>query len=242
MSYYVPIVLENTGRGERSYDIWSRLLKDRIIFIGTPIDDGVANAVIAQFLFLESEDPEKDIHLYINSPGGSVTAGLAIYDTMQRLSFSYYDRTNSGELISRSTLTYDRPAYGIDKVLVGNQELEVIEEVTFATPFGSLLHFKKDMEMMQATFDGYAAQVAGIESSIGVAPRRTSREAGSRLRSPTVSVAGRAPALSPPAGRADGRPSIASRARPFRTAWPWWAHPATPPWSRTPKWSRTCAH
>jgi len=79
----VPIVVEQTGRGERSYDIYSRLLKDRIIFIGTPIDDHVANLVIAQMLFLQMEDPKKDIHIYINSPGGSVTAGLAIYDTMQ---------------------------------------------------------------------------------------------------------------------------------------------------------------
>lgn len=83
MSYYVPIVVEQTGRGERSYDIYSRLLKDRIIFLGTAIDDTVANLVVAQLLFLESEDPEKDVYLYINSPGGVVTAGLAIYDTMQ---------------------------------------------------------------------------------------------------------------------------------------------------------------
>ena len=79
----VPMVIEQTGRGERSYDIYSRLLKDRIIFIGTGIDDHVANLVIAQMLFLQMEDGKKDIHLYINSPGGSVTAGLAIYDTMQ---------------------------------------------------------------------------------------------------------------------------------------------------------------
>jgi len=79
----VPMVVEQTGRGERSYDIYSRLLKDRIVFIGTPIDDHVANLVIAQMLFLQMEDGKKDIHLYINSPGGSVTAGLAIYDTMQ---------------------------------------------------------------------------------------------------------------------------------------------------------------
>lgn len=79
----VPIVVEQTGRGERSYDIYSRLLKDRIIFIGTGIDDHVANLVIAQMLFLQMEDPKKDISIYINSPGGSVTAGLAIYDTMQ---------------------------------------------------------------------------------------------------------------------------------------------------------------
>ena len=83
MSYYIPYVIEQTGRGERSYDIYSRLLKDRIVFLGTEVEDGVANSIIAQLLFLESEDPEKDIHLYINSPGGSVTAGLAIYDTMQ---------------------------------------------------------------------------------------------------------------------------------------------------------------
>lgn len=80
---YVPIVVEQSERGERSYDIYSRLLKDRIIFLGGPIDDNVANAVIAQMLFLEAEDPDKDIHLYINSPGGVVTAGMAIYDTIQ---------------------------------------------------------------------------------------------------------------------------------------------------------------
>jgi len=82
-NYLVPMVVEQTGRGERAYDIFSRLLKDRIIFIGSPIDDQVSNLVIAQMLFLEAEDPEKDIYVYINSPGGSVTAGLAIYDTMQ---------------------------------------------------------------------------------------------------------------------------------------------------------------
>jgi ATP-dependent Clp protease, protease subunit len=79
----VPIVVEQTGRGERAYDIYSRLLKDRIIFIGTPIDDQIANLAIAQMIFLEGEDPDRDINLYIHSPGGSVTAGLAIYDTMQ---------------------------------------------------------------------------------------------------------------------------------------------------------------
>ena len=79
----MPFVVEQTHRGERSYDIYSRLLKDRIVFLGTPIDDDVANVVIAQLLFLESEDPDKDVSLYINSPGGSVTSGLAIYDTMQ---------------------------------------------------------------------------------------------------------------------------------------------------------------
>jgi ATP-dependent Clp protease protease subunit len=79
----VPIVVEQSARGERAYDIYSRLLKDRIIFLGTAIDDVVANLIIAQMLFLEAEDPDKDIHLYINSPGGSVTAGLGIYDTMQ---------------------------------------------------------------------------------------------------------------------------------------------------------------
>jgi len=79
----MPYVVEQTHRGERAYDIYSRLLKDRIIFLGTPVDDDVANVVIAQLLFLESEDPDKDISLYINSPGGAVTAGLAIYDTMQ---------------------------------------------------------------------------------------------------------------------------------------------------------------
>jgi ATP-dependent Clp protease protease subunit len=79
----VPMVIEQTGRGERAYDIYSRLLRDNIIFLGTPIDDTVANLIIAQMLFLAAEDPEKDINLYINSPGGSITAGMAIYDTMQ---------------------------------------------------------------------------------------------------------------------------------------------------------------
>lgn len=82
-NFLVPMVVEQTGRGERAYDIFSRLLKDRIIFIGSPIDDNIANLVIAQMLFLAAEDPEKDIFVYINSPGGSVTAGMAIYDTMQ---------------------------------------------------------------------------------------------------------------------------------------------------------------
>ena len=80
---YIPMVVEQTGRGERSYDIYSRLLKDRIVFVGSMIDDNVANSVIAQLLLLSAEDPEKDIHLYVNSPGGSTSAGLAIYDTMR---------------------------------------------------------------------------------------------------------------------------------------------------------------
>ncbi len=84
-NYFIPYVVEQTGRGERSYDIYSRLLKDRIIFLGTAIDDGVANSIIAQLLFLQMEDGKKDISIYINSPGGSVTSGLAIYDTMQFL-------------------------------------------------------------------------------------------------------------------------------------------------------------
>jgi ATP-dependent Clp protease protease subunit len=79
----IPMVVEQTGRAERAYDIYSRLLKDRIIFLGSPIDDNIANLVVAQLLFLEAEDPEKDVYLYINSPGGTVSAGLAIYDTMQ---------------------------------------------------------------------------------------------------------------------------------------------------------------
>lgn len=82
-NFLVPVVVEQTGRGERSWDIYSRLLVDRIIFLGTPVDDTVANIVIAQLLFLQMSDPKKDVHLYINSPGGSVTAGLAIYDTIQ---------------------------------------------------------------------------------------------------------------------------------------------------------------
>jgi ATP-dependent Clp protease protease subunit len=83
MQTLIPMVVEQTGRGERAYDIYSRLLKDRIVFVGTPIDDNIANLVVAQLLFLDAEDPGKDIYLYINSPGGSVSAGLAIYDTMQ---------------------------------------------------------------------------------------------------------------------------------------------------------------
>ncbi|MEI5986973.1 MULTISPECIES: ATP-dependent Clp endopeptidase proteolytic subunit ClpP [Dehalobacter] len=83
MSYLIPMVVEQTNRGERSYDIYSRLLKDRIIFLGGAIDDNVANVVVAQLLFLEAEDPEKDVFVYINSPGGSITSGMAIYDTMQ---------------------------------------------------------------------------------------------------------------------------------------------------------------
>ena len=81
----VPMVVEQSDRGERAYDIYSRLLRDRIVFVGTPVDDGIANLVIAQLLFLDSEDPDKDIYLYLNSPGGLVTAGLAIYDTMQHV-------------------------------------------------------------------------------------------------------------------------------------------------------------
>jgi ATP-dependent Clp protease protease subunit len=83
MSNLVPMVVEQTGRGERAYDIYSRLLKDRIVFLGTEVNDDVANLITAQFLFLESEDPEKEVNFYINSPGGSVTAGMAIYDTME---------------------------------------------------------------------------------------------------------------------------------------------------------------
>ena len=85
-SFSIPYVIEQTGRGEKGYDLYSRLLVDRIIFLGTPVDDMVANVLVAQFLFLQMTDPKKDIHFYINSPGGSVTAGLAIYDTMQWLS------------------------------------------------------------------------------------------------------------------------------------------------------------
>lgn len=85
MSYLIPMVIEQSNRGERSYDIYSRLLKDRIIFLGTAIDDQVANAIIAQLLFLESDDPDKEIHMYVNSPGGSTSAGLGIYDTMQHV-------------------------------------------------------------------------------------------------------------------------------------------------------------
>jgi len=83
--YLVPMVIEQTNRGERSYDIYSRLLKERIVFIGSPIDDNVSNSVVAQLLFLEADNPDKDINIYLNSPGGSVTAGLAIYDTLQHI-------------------------------------------------------------------------------------------------------------------------------------------------------------
>lgn len=85
-NYYIPTVIEKTGREERGYDIYSRLLKDRVIFIGTEIEDGFANAIVAQLLFLQMEDPKKDIHIYIQSPGGVVTSGMAIYDTMQYMS------------------------------------------------------------------------------------------------------------------------------------------------------------
>lgn len=85
MSYLVPMVVEQTGRGERAYDIYSRLLKDRIVFVGAPVDDQMANLVVAQLLFLQAEDPDKEVSIYVNSPGGSVTAGLAIYDTMQHI-------------------------------------------------------------------------------------------------------------------------------------------------------------
>ena len=91
----IPMVLEQTSRGERSYDIYSRLLRDNIIFLGTPIDDNVANLIIAQMLFLSGEDPEKDIQLYINSPGGSISAGLAIYDTMQYIKNDVQSRSAS---------------------------------------------------------------------------------------------------------------------------------------------------
>jgi len=85
MGYLVPMVVEQTGRGERAYDIYSRLLKDRIVFVGAPVDDQMANLVVAQLLFLQAEDPDKEVSVYVNSPGGSVTAGLAIYDTMQHI-------------------------------------------------------------------------------------------------------------------------------------------------------------
>ena len=103
---YVPMVVEQSNRGERAYDIYSRLLKDRIIFLGGQIDDNVANVVVAQMLFLESEDPDKDIYLYINSPGGVVTAGLAIYDTMQ-----YIKPDVSGWRQGQALCAAQRPGY-----------------------------------------------------------------------------------------------------------------------------------
>jgi hypothetical protein len=105
--YLVPTVIEQTGRGERAYDIYSRLLKDRIIFLGTPIDDTVANIIIAQLLFLQMEDSKKDISLYIHSPGGYVTAGMAIYDTMQFMTSASRPRKFSG---SRRTSTKSCPS------------------------------------------------------------------------------------------------------------------------------------
>ena len=101
---YVPIVVEQSSRGERSYDIYSRLLKDRIVFVTGPIDDNMANVVIAQLLFLESEDPDKDIHLYINSPGGSVSAGMAIYDTMQYIKPDVQSLCHRGCILSLTGL------------------------------------------------------------------------------------------------------------------------------------------
>ena len=103
----VPMVIEQTGRGERAYDIYSRLLRDNIIFIGTPIDDNIANLVIAQMLFLAQEDPEKDIQLYINSPGGSITAGMAIYDTMQYVKNDEFPDSNTSALDGRAVRPSD---------------------------------------------------------------------------------------------------------------------------------------
>ncbi len=117
------MVIENTHRGERAYDIYSRLLKDRIIFIGTPVDDAMANLIIAQLLFLESDDPEKDIFIYINSPGGSVTAGLAIYDTMQYVrpdvsTFCMGQAASMGALLLTAGATGKRYALPHSRILI----------------------------------------------------------------------------------------------------------------------------
>src|SRR5437773_11014 len=118
---YVPMVIEQSGRGERAYDIFSRLLKERIIFIGDAVEDTMANLIIAQLLFLESEDPERDIYLYINSPGGVVTAGLAIYDTMQYLK-APVNTICIGQAASMSA--EEAREYGlIDEIFVGKESL-----------------------------------------------------------------------------------------------------------------------
>ena len=110
-AYTIPYVIEQSQRGERTFDIYSRLLRDRVIFLGSEIHDDIANLVVAQLLFLEADDPEKDIHLYINSPGGSVTAGLAIYDTMQFIS-SKVHTTCIGQAASMGCSLLARPASG----------------------------------------------------------------------------------------------------------------------------------
>ena len=110
---YVPIVVEQNNRGERSYDIYSRLLKDRIVFLTGPITDEVANVVIAQLLFLESENPDKDIHLYINSPGGSVTAGMAIYDTMQYIKPEYEGQASDIAIHAKNILRIREEMYDV---------------------------------------------------------------------------------------------------------------------------------
>ena len=115
----VPMVVEQTNRGERAYDIYSRLLKDRIIFLGAPIDDVFANLVIAQLLFLEAEDPEKDINLYVNSPGGSVTAGLGIYDTMQYVKPRSIPSASARLPVWGAPLTPEQKASGLPCPMLG---------------------------------------------------------------------------------------------------------------------------
>ena len=124
----IPYVVEQTSRGERTYDIYSRLLRDNIIFLGTPIDDNVANVIIAQMLFLSGEDPEKDIQMYINSPGGSITAGLAIYDTMQ--------------YIKNDVVTFLHRAGGIDGRISadGGQEGQAVCVAELAHPYSPAVY------------------------------------------------------------------------------------------------------
>lgn len=154
MSYYVPIVVEQTGRGERSYDIYSRLLKDRIIFIGSQIDDTVANLVVAQLLFLESEDPEKDVFLYINSPGGVVTSGLAIYDTMQYIK-SPVSTICTGQAASMAAVLLAAGAEG-KRIALPNSRVMIHQ------PLGGAQGQASDIEIQAKEILGMKSRLTGI--------------------------------------------------------------------------------
>ena len=143
----IPMVLEQTSRGERSYDIYSRLLRDNIIFLGTPIDDNVANLIIAQLLFLSGEDPEKDIQLYINSPGGSISAGLAIYDTMQYIkndvvTFCIGQAASMGAFLLMASIQAREPLETMRKRLSEDGTLNRIREQLRREKTGSVLFEK----------------------------------------------------------------------------------------------------